>query len=172
MLEQAIQEMRGEPVAEKIDTEIKIPVSALIPRDFVPLETERLHLYKRLFAADGEDNLRTLRQEVVDRYGALPAELALLFKIARLKQQLRRLGALRLTSGKGVFELRIPKLADAQVDRLLKVAVREPERYRIAPDGKLLLFQAFPERPSLAEQDLMLGQLMALVDPLVAAVVG
>ena len=97
-------------------------------------------------------------------------ELLLLFKVARLKQQLRRLGALRLTAGRGVFELRIPKLPDAKVDRLLEVAVRKPERYRIAPDGKLLLYLSFPERPSPAEQDELLARLMAAVDPLITAV--
>lgn len=166
LLEAAIHELRGEPAKERIDTEIKIPVSAIIPPEYVPGETQRLHLYKSLFAADSEEVLRSLRQELVDRFGPMPAECALLFKVARLKQQLRDLGALRLTAGKGVFEIRFSVLPTSQAEHLMKVVARQPKRYKLAPDNRLLMFHEVPERPNLAEQDAMLAALSALVDPL------
>ncbi len=169
MLEAAIHELRGEPVKERIDTEIKIPVSALIPAEFVPVETQRLHLYKSLFAADSGEDLAVLRQDVADRYGPLPAEFARLFKVARLKQLLRRLGALRLTAGRGVFEIRFAPLGETQIDHLLKAAAHRPESYKLAPDAKLLLFLDYPASPSAAQQDEMLQALIGLVDPLAAA---
>lgn len=171
LLEAAIHELRGEPVVERVDTEIKIPVSAVIPTEYVPEETQRLHLYKSLFAADGEDDLAVLRQDTADRYGPLPGELSRLFKVARLKQLLRKLGAQRLTAGKGVFEVRFAPLGEKQIDGLLKAAAQRPEKYKLAPDAKLLLFLDAASQPSPKQQDEMLQALIGLVDPLVAAVV-
>jgi transcription-repair coupling factor (superfamily II helicase) len=170
LLEAAIQELRGKPVQERVDTEIKIPVSALIPTEYVPVETQRLHLYKSLFAADTEDDLASLRQDVADRYGPLPFELSRLFKVARLKQLLRKLGAQRLTVGKGLFEVRFAPLAEKQIDALIKAAAHRPEHYKLAPDAKLLLFLDCPSQPNAKQQDDMLQALIGLVDPLVAAV--
>lgn len=168
MLEQAIHEIQGEPAKERIDTEIKLPVSAFIPPFFVGEESQRLQLYKNLFAVDTEDELRSLRQEVIDRFGPLPPECVLLFRIARLKQHLRSLGVLRLSYGKGVFELRFPKLLDHQIDRIIKVTARQPDRYKLGPDGRLLLFHAHSDKPSPAEQDALLSTLMSRLDPLLA----
>ena len=169
MLEDAIHALRGEEVPERFDTEIKIPVSAFIAASFVPQEAQRLQLYKRLFAADGEEALRGLRREIVDRFGELPSELVLLFKVARIKQQLKQINAIRLTAGKGVFEIRCAPLSDQRIDRVLKVVAHQPGRYKLAPDGRILLFHDFSLQPSLAEQDAMLTALVGLISPLTEA---
>ena len=97
----------------------------------------------------------------------MPDEVGLLFKVARLKQQLKKISALRLTSGRGVCEVRFAPLADATIDRIFLVIARQPELYKLAPDNRLLLFLDTPVKPSLAEQEAMLTSLSALVAPLV-----
>ena len=169
MLEDAIHELRGEAVPERFDAEIKIPVSAFIPASFVAQEAQRLQLYKSLFAADGEEALRSLRREMVDRFGELPPEALLLFKVARIKQQLKEINALRLTAGKGVFEIRCAPLTDLQIDRVLTVVAQRPGSYKLAPDGRLLLFHNFAAQLSLSEQDAMLTALVGLISPLTLA---
>ena len=167
MLEDAIHSLRGEPVQERLDTEIKLPLSAFIAPAYVPAESQRLQLYKRLFASESDGELRALRQEMEDRFGGLPDEVGLLFKVARLKQQLKQISALRLTSGKGVCEIRFAPLADSMIDRILAVMARQPGLYKLAPDNRLLLFLETPAKPSLAEQEAMLTILSGLVAPLV-----
>ena len=48
MLEEAIAELRGEARATEIDPEIRLPVPAQLPEDYVPDVSQRLVLYKRL----------------------------------------------------------------------------------------------------------------------------
>jgi transcription-repair coupling factor (superfamily II helicase) len=169
MLEQAIQGLQGKPVEERIDTEIKIPVSAVIPSTYVPSETQRVQLYKSLFACEGDGDLRALRQEMQDRFGPLPEPATLLFKVARLKQQLRRLGATRLTVGKTGAELRFAALTEGRIDALIKAVARQPTLYRLTPDYRLLLPMTVADQPSTAEQDQVLAALQARLDPLLEA---
>jgi transcription-repair coupling factor (superfamily II helicase) len=169
MLEGAINDLRGEPTPEKIDTEIKIPVAAHIPETYVASENQRLHLYKSLFAADTSDDLAKLKQEIDDRFGKMPPEFALLFKVARLKQGLRACGASRLaTLGQGVFEIRFSSLTEKQIAAVATVAQAQPRKYRLAPDYRLFLNLPAPDKPTLSEQDDLLSGLIGLVDPLVS----
>jgi len=184
MLESAINEIRGKPVEEKVDTEIKLPISAFIPEAYVgggpphgPAgrggpgaggESHRLSLYKRLFAVESDGDLAKLRQEMEDRFGPLPPEAALLFRVARLKQVLREIRALRLTAAKDAFEIRFGALPAAQIDNIIKVAAKQPGKYRLTPDYRLLLPYPVPTRPTLAQQDDMLHALVSLLDPVAA----
>jgi transcription-repair coupling factor (superfamily II helicase) len=168
LLDAAIHELRGETIREKVDTEIRIPVSALIPSQYVTSDVQRLHLYKRLFGTQTEQEILDLKKEIIDRFGPVPEECSLLFKVARLKQILSRIGALRLTAGRGGYELRFGEVRPDQADRLLKATKDRPLSYRIAPDNRLILIAPVPERPSLAEQEIMLTRLAELIDPLIS----
>jgi transcription-repair coupling factor (superfamily II helicase) len=169
MLDGAISEIRGAPVEEKIDAEIKLPVSAFIPTGYVAGESQRLHLYKRLFASETDDDLAQLRRETEDRFGALPPEFGRLFRVARLKQLLRQCNVLRLTAAKDLFEARFTALSAKQIDHLIGVAAKQPGRYKLSPDYRLLLPASVPPAPKPDEQERMLSELVALFDPLAAA---
>ena len=167
MLETQVATIRGTQVEEAIDPEIRLPVSGLIPPGFIASESQRLHLYKRLFAAEDDSEVAALRQEARDRYGAAPPELELLFKVAALKLRLRRLAAARLMVAVGVVEIKFARvLADARIDRLLAAVKRRPDCYRLGPDGRLLLTVAVPNRPSIQEQFALLENLTGLLEPL------
>jgi transcription-repair coupling factor (superfamily II helicase) len=167
MLEAAINEIRGEAVREKVDTEIKLPVTALIPADYIKSENQRLHLYKSLFSAESEEELVSLRTDTIDRFGPLPPDLGRLFRVASLKQLLRIVGATVLSaSSKGFWEIRFGSLKPAQIDRILKVVQKHPTKYRLSPDYKLFMYGEVMMQPKPNEQDLMLTNLIGLVQPL------
>ena len=65
-----------------IDTDLEI----LIPDDFVESITERLSLYQRLDNCETEDDLLVMRQELEDRFGALPQQVEDLFITVRCRK--------------------------------------------------------------------------------------
>jgi transcription-repair coupling factor (superfamily II helicase) len=140
----------------------------MIPSTYVTSEVQRLHLYKRLFGTQDEAEILEIKKEMGDRFGPVPEECSLLFKVARLKQVLSRIGALRLTARRGGYELRFGEVTPLQAERLLKATRDRPDSYRIAPDNRLMLLAPVPERPSIASQDAMLSRLAELIDPLVS----
>lgn len=85
MLEEAVKRLKGEPVAPWRDVEIKWPVSAFLPASYVPLESQRLTLYKRLSVARSLDDVEAVAGELMDRFGRMPPEVQTLLQVARLR---------------------------------------------------------------------------------------
>ena len=67
-------------------TVIDLPVDAYLPDDYVAEEPQKLELYRRLGrAGDRRARSTTIRAELVDRFGALPAPVERLLEVARLR---------------------------------------------------------------------------------------
>jgi len=85
MLEQAVHELKGEPVPEEFEPTLQLQVSAYIPDDYVGDVAHRLALYKRLTASAQMGDLAHLHGELVDRYGAPPEPVERLFEVMELR---------------------------------------------------------------------------------------
>jgi transcription-repair coupling factor (superfamily II helicase) len=48
MMQEAIQELKGEEVLPEIDPEIRLGISAYFPDNYMPDANQRLYFYKRL----------------------------------------------------------------------------------------------------------------------------
>jgi transcription-repair coupling factor (superfamily II helicase) len=96
MLERAVAEMGGKPVHSETDPELMVEVPGFIPDDYVPDPGQRLELYKRLSSIETDDELREVIEEISDRYGPLPGEVALLGEIMGVKAIARRMDLLQL----------------------------------------------------------------------------
>ncbi len=85
MLEQAVHELKGEPVPEEFEPNLQLQVSAYIPDDYVGDVTHRLVLYKRLTASTQVGDLAQLHGELVDRYGAPPEPVERVFEVMEIR---------------------------------------------------------------------------------------
>ena len=73
LLTEEIQRLKGELVDEQPDGPVlELNVSAYLPADYVPSESERVLTYKRILAATSE-TLGKIKEELIDRCGPLPA---------------------------------------------------------------------------------------------------
>src|SRR4029077_1818731 len=94
MLEEAVHELRGEPVVHEVEPELSFDVEALLPEEYVSDVGVRLSLYKRLASAENADEVGDLAAEMEDRFGPPPAEAKRLVHLMRIKTELRSLRAL------------------------------------------------------------------------------
>jgi transcription-repair coupling factor (superfamily II helicase) len=98
LLAQAVRELKGEspelvtgdeamayltPLSEGV--QINLPLPVYLPEDYVPEETLRLQLYRRLAGLLSEDEIDTMAQELEDRFGELPEPVANLLYQLKLK---------------------------------------------------------------------------------------
>ncbi len=76
MLEEAVAQIKGElEEQERREMEIQWKLSAHIPADYVPVESQRVALYKRIVDARTLQELQEIAEEIRDRYGEVPREL-------------------------------------------------------------------------------------------------
>jgi len=73
------------PIVEPAQAVVDLPIEAHLPTDYVPDEAQKLELYRRLARARTTGDLAAFRQEVQDRFGAMPAAVARLVEVAALR---------------------------------------------------------------------------------------
>jgi transcription-repair coupling factor (superfamily II helicase) len=137
VLEEAVAELRGQPIKSEHDPEIAVDVPAFLPDDYIPDPGQRLELYRRLAQASDEDGVRAIAAEIVDRYGRLPEEAQLLCEVMVDKTLVRSIGARGYELGPLRLLLSLgpePRLEPAKVMRLVQ---RKDSRWRLAPDMRL-----------------------------------
>jgi transcription-repair coupling factor (superfamily II helicase) len=138
LLDEAVAELKGEPLRQQVEPEVQLPIPALIPDDYVPDVHQRLVFYKRFSQASGSNDVDDLRAELVDRFGEAPDEVDHLSEQTLLKIEMRdlRLRALETGAAKIVITLG----PDAALDgaRLAALVARSGGVYRLTPDMKLV----------------------------------
>ena len=136
MLDEAMGRLRGEETHEAIDPEIRLPLPALLPESYVPEVSQRLALYKQLSSARDDDELATLRGDLLDRFGPLPEAAQNLLEVIRLKIRCRKLGVLSGEVKNGELQMRIAERAPVDPSRLVRVIGRPGTQIRAYPDRR------------------------------------
>lgn len=114
MLEEAIREIRGQAIPQVDDTEIKLPVMAFIPADYIQDLEQKISAYRALAAAESKKELSLIAAEWSDRYGPIPPSAQQLFRVIELKQLAKKLGFSRIIpEGKQHVVLETPMLEPA-----------------------------------------------------------
>lgn len=89
-------------ITEELDPEINLQISAYIPESYIPDISQRYVAYRRISALSTAEMAAhiDLSDELIDRYGPLPAETASLLEVVSLKKEMAALKISRLEKGK------------------------------------------------------------------------
>jgi len=112
ILQESMAEMKGEEVPQEPELRIDLPVKAFVPPGWVGQEALRLELYRRISLAPDHETLERIREETVDRYGALPDEVVTLFAIASLRVTARALGVEEISTFRDQVRLKPVSIPD------------------------------------------------------------
>jgi len=137
ILEEAVAELRGQPIKAERDPEISVDVPAFLPDDYIPDTGQRLDLYRRLAQARDEDEVRALLAELEDRYGALPDEARLLGEVMIDKTIVRQIGALGYELGPARLVLSVGTDTRLQPAKVMKLVQKKGSRWKLTPDMRL-----------------------------------
>jgi transcription-repair coupling factor (superfamily II helicase) len=113
ILQESMAEMKGEEIPEEPELRIDLPVKAFVPPGWVGQEALRLELYRRISLAPDHETLERIREETVDRYGALPDEVVTLFAIASLRVTARALGVEEISTFRDQVRIKPVSIPDA-----------------------------------------------------------
>jgi transcription-repair coupling factor (superfamily II helicase) len=145
MLEKAVAELKGEEAREELDPQIRLRLSAFIPEEYISDISLRLSIYKRISSAKTLDDLSAMKDELTDRFGALPQEANNLLHVMKIKILARLLYIERVNDIDGRYRFYFIRdtenkygIPDDFFDKLLKAlfALQKKERaLRFLPDG-------------------------------------
>ncbi|MBN9409053.1 MAG: transcription-repair coupling factor [Burkholderiales bacterium] len=86
-------------------TEINLHAPALLPDDYCGDVHLRLSFYKKLATAKNADQIDGLLEEIVDRFGKLPAQAQTLIDVHRLRVLARPYGVVKVDAAPGVTNI-------------------------------------------------------------------
>ncbi|HVR03193.1 MAG TPA: transcription-repair coupling factor, partial [Polyangia bacterium] len=137
ILEEAVAELRGEPIKRELDPEITVDVPAFLPDDYLPDTGQRLDFYRRLAQARDEDDVRVTLEELQDRYGPLPDEARLLGEVMVDKTLVRALGAQAYELSSARVVLTLGETTRLDPAKVLKLAHAKGSRWKLSPEMRL-----------------------------------
>jgi transcription-repair coupling factor (superfamily II helicase) len=108
---------------------INLPLDAYLPEAYVPDETLRLQLYRRLAGLSEQEQIDELRAELEDRFGPLPEEAESLFYQLQLKLHALAAGATTISIEEGQIMIRANSLEEMDRTWLMR---RLGDRARVA----------------------------------------
>ena len=129
--------LKGEKVEETVETRINLPVEAYLPDDYVPDSRQKVSIYKKIAGLKDREALNELREELQDRYGAIPEPAEMLLEVADIKQLSQHLGITAIVAGKEqvkvTFDERKPRI---NVKKFVEI-VHQNKNLQLQPPAQL-----------------------------------
>ncbi|WP_099158894.1 transcription-repair coupling factor [Virgibacillus ndiopensis] len=72
------------------EPELALDLDAYIPDEYIKDEKQKIDMYKRFQTVDNTDDIEELKEELIDRFGDYPEEVANLFIVSSLKMHAKR----------------------------------------------------------------------------------
>lgn len=129
LLEEASATASGEMSRRRLDPELEIPVSALIPEDYMPDIDARLSAYRRIATATSRPEVRDLITRWEDLWGEPPAAVLNLGWSAEAKLRCRELGIDRVDWLGVRVVLRFHETTPVAPERLVSLVAQNGRRF-------------------------------------------
>ena len=139
MLAAAVAEAKGEPVAASEPVEVDLGLNTILPPDYIPQSGERLNCYRRISRAEDDSQITLLFEEMIDRFGRMPAEARYCLEQQRIRWRAQSLRLASIQAGQDGLRLHFTEQSRIDPAALLMRVQQEPNRFRLTPDGNLIL---------------------------------
>lgn len=139
MLNHAVKQLKAgkEPDLNSplgVTTEINLHTPALLTNDYCPDVHERLVLYKRLANCTDDDQLDSMQEELIDRFGLLPEQGEALLACHRLRIAAKPLGINKIDASDSAIQLHFNQNTELDPTKLIALLQRDRRCRMNGPD--------------------------------------
>ena len=136
LLEETIREMKGERIEEEVETSMNLGVDIYIPKSYVGEENLRMTFYKKIASAQTAQRIDDIRNEMRDRFGALPPNVESLLHFVNVKQFAQRIGVISIVREGARCIVKVTQTAKIDPNKLLELMHEDPQ-VKFSPNGVL-----------------------------------
>ena len=122
LMDEALKEARGEPRELEVDTVMEVPLDAHISPAYIPAQSDRLSMYKRIASVTGAEDMADVQDELIDRYGDIPEPVQRLLDVALLKAAAKLAYITRIRIKEGEARLYFHPEAEIDPSALIEAA--------------------------------------------------
>ena len=135
--------------------QITTGIPLMIPENYVQDLGIRLGLYKRIGSLKDENELADMREELVDRFGAIPDEVENLLQTIEIKQLCYKANIAKVDAGSKGILLSFHNNTFAAADKLIDLVSRSFGVMKIRPDQRLFIerdLSSYKERMAILKK--------------------
>ena len=133
-----------------VTTDINLHAPALLPDEYCGDVHLRLSFYKKLATAKNTDQVDTLLEEIVDRFGKLPPQAQTLIDVHRLRVLAKPYGVVKVDAAPGVITITFQK--DPPIDPMKIIQLIQKNKHiKLAGNEKLRIERELPEAKDRAQ---------------------
>ncbi|MDP3754214.1 transcription-repair coupling factor [Polaromonas sp.] len=133
-----------------VSTEINLHAPALLPSDYCGDVHLRLSFYKKLATAKTTDQIDSLLEEIVDRFGKLPAQAQTLIDVHRLRVIAKPYGVVKVDAAPTLINITFKK--DPPIDSMAIMHLIQKNRHiKLAGNDKLRIERELKEPKDRAQ---------------------
>ncbi len=127
LLDEVVKEIKGIDVKPEVNVQIDLNVTSYIPDEYISDSNQKIEIYQDIALCKNEEDIQNIIDEIIDRFGNMPAELENLIDIARIKYLAKDLNISKIASKKtavvftfeeGKFDYDVPNLVKKYGNRL------------------------------------------------------
>ncbi|HRP19223.1 MAG TPA: transcription-repair coupling factor, partial [Alicycliphilus sp.] len=148
-------------------TDINLHAPALLPDDYCGDVHLRLSFYKKLATARTSDQIDGLLEEIVDRFGKLPAQAQTLIDVHRLRVLSQPYGVVKVDAAPGVITVTFKSQPPIDPMNIIQL-IQKNKHIKLAGNEKLRIERELPEPAQRAQ--LVRDVLRSLGQPIAAPV--
>ncbi|MCP3927340.1 MAG: transcription-repair coupling factor [Desulfobacterales bacterium] len=137
LMDNAISELKGETVLEKLEPEINIPISTFFPESYIVDLDQRLLTYRRLAKMEKIKEISVLKEELTDRFGKMPEEATnILLKI--MLRILSKQGGIKQLDLNGTnLSLKFSELHQTKPFAIVDLITKKPDVFKLLTNNSL-----------------------------------
>ena len=142
MLEETINELKNTTQKSKNNQwspKISLPLSILIPEDYISDLTIRMEIYKRLSSIILEEEIDEIAAELIDRFGSLPQEVETLIDTISLKNLCKKTNIEKIDCGNNGFLISFKNKTFSNPTKLIEYINNKKNYISIRPDQRLFV---------------------------------
>ena len=152
MLNEAVSKMKGITIDESFNTVINIGVSAYIPQEYIFNEEQKLDMYKRIAGIESEKELGEIKDELIDRFGSLPAPADNLLRISLMRALAHKLYITEVRNADGVISFIFKPDAKLDAAKVPDVMLKVGKNLKFNHYGKPAFLYSY-EKETLVEKE-------------------
>ena len=118
-------------------TDINLNLPTLIPEDYMPDVHLRLIFYKRIASTNNDSQIKEIKHELIDRFGALPEFTSNLLEVTKLKNKANLIGIERIKLNNQYGRIYFHSSTPIESDLLIQLIKDNHDKFRLYPDQSL-----------------------------------
>lgn len=136
MLNEAVKTMKGDRTEEEaFETTVDMDMDAYIPSTYIKNEIQKLDIYKRIAEIENEEEMMDMQEELVDRFGDLPAAVNNLLNIALIKAICHSVYMVGLIHKQNEIKLMMYPKARLKVEKIPELLTKYNNNLKLIPQA-------------------------------------